>query len=130
MRIDLLAALQRHLEKLEATKPTKRKRRFDIDTFYKRGTKSCGTAACALGEACFVPELRAEGLRLTHDVGSYMVPVFKGEWVGFDAAMKLFGLSSDEAHDLFGIDSYWPRRLATPGNVAKRIAELIEDNTP
>jgi len=128
VRTDLLAALQRHLEKLEATIPRKRKRRFDMSTYYKRGTKSCGTAACALGEACFVPELRRAGLRLCRASGTFMVPEFKNA-IGYAAAMDLFDISFGDAMDLFNPDHYTALQNIKPKHVAVRIAKLIEKHS-
>jgi hypothetical protein len=53
----------------------------------------CGTAACAMGWACTIPEFRRAGLKLIDsrfDDG-YSIPVYK-EHAEFDAARKFFGL--------------------------------------
>ncbi len=64
---------------------------------------SCGTTACALGWATTIPSLRKAGLYLDQ----YGDPRLKGTRAAnytppaFDAAMKLFGISLDDAEFLF-----------------------------
>lgn len=61
---------------------------------------SCGTQACALGWACAIPEFKKAGLKYgQHDLG-YFGPKF-GDLADFDAGAAFFGLTDDQAGDLF-----------------------------
>jgi len=121
MRIGLsrLRLLAQHLDKLEATPPEKRKREFVMGVWLERF--SCGTAACALGEACFIPQLKAAGLRHSRfgSICGTAVPyiVRRGKkHSGTDAAMHLFGISHSDAHVFFmprGSDNDTPGKVAT-----------------
>jgi hypothetical protein len=62
---------------------------------------NCGTAACALGHACTVPEFYRLGLRLDDNV-----PIMPGRHSGFDSGAALFGISYGEARYLFAPSRY------------------------
>lgn len=116
-----LRILAERLEKIEATPREKRVREFDmsywIDTPYDGG--GCKTAACALGEACFIPELKALGLRACHGT-----PWFRDRY-GLIAAVLFFRIGEQHASWLFKRNSYANRTDVTPGEVAARIRQLI-----
>lgn len=78
----------------------------------------CGTSACALGTAALDPQFRREGLRLSAHLDSSgrvgaVAVTYRGR-ADFDAAEAFFGLSSRDAHELFG-----PSGLRAPQVVAK-----------
>lgn len=86
---------------------------FAMDIWYYRKdnkkiarTWDCGTSACALGHACFIPEFKKEGLRVApspSDYGDKAVfrVMFDGSY-GSEAAAKFFGIGLRGAADLFG----------------------------
>lgn len=87
----------------------------------------CGTAACAVGHACLSPWFQAEGLSLRQDWGG-VTPMF-GDFDGWEAVEKFFGLSNDDAEHLFyrwkypkyGVDTTAPE-------VADRIEQFIAEH--
>jgi len=107
----------------------------------------CGTAVCAFGHACTMPEFRAEGLSVRAHIlfsgyGGF-APAFEDK-TGFEAAELFFGLTTDEAWELFDPeryfdsyrfnsddsedddDSYVAEVMAiTPLDVAGRIRDLV-----
>ena len=101
---------------------------------YKMATRdlnACGTAACALGHATFVPELHRAGLRIVSDPASIigrMAIVKNGEIVTDDT----YGITKD----LFFLDDYWASAVAclwdpardnrTTHQVAKNIRKTVE----
>jgi hypothetical protein len=120
-----LITLARHLRTIAGEPSTKRG--FNLETWFNdinnraidfQG-KTCGTTACAFGEATFIPEFKRLGLRLRDKI----VPTFKGK-DGFDAAGKFFGISLYDAERLFDPTSY-ARLDRTPAKVADRIAALV-----
>ena len=78
----------------------------------------CGYAACAVGYACTLPELRAEGLAFTTAGGEPNEPVYNGA-TGWQAVRDFFDLTHDAAACLFDVNSY--TYGATSQDVAKRI---------
>lgn len=104
---------------------------FDMRVWYRRSGDSppegwdCGTAACALGHACFIPEFVAEGLHLEKRGGNFY-PTF-GDSAGVLAASFFFGVTWEQAYDLFNpedLDSI------TRDQVRARIQELAESYKP
>lgn len=85
------------------------------------GNNYCGTAACAVGLACVLPELREEGLRFHNNSPT---PKFE-RWLAWDAVQMFFDLSAREADLLFGTTSYHPKHRTNPIAVADRIDELL-----
>jgi hypothetical protein len=84
----------------------------------------CGSAGCAMGHACDVPEFRDLGLyRVRYDV-RFCSP--NNGWVlsNYDAAEVLFDLTTAQAGHLFNSVSYRPG--VTPGEVAGHIREFVE----
>lgn len=65
---------------------------------------SCGTSACAMGLAALSGEFRRQGLTAKIRNGDILFKM-NGRVTndGFMAAVKLFGISSQQASDLFGI---------------------------
>lgn len=88
-----------------------------------RWTKDCGTASCALGWACTIPEFRAEGLTLDR----FDTPSFDGD-CGYGAAVHFFDLHRDQALELFSPTYYgsgsWHQKIK-PCEVAARIRGLV-----
>jgi hypothetical protein len=76
---------------------------FDMETWGDGGDDDmhqCGTAACALGWATTIPEIRKAGLRFLFEEP---VLVKRGKIVdyGFGAAMQVFDIDMDQAHHIF-----------------------------
>jgi hypothetical protein len=90
---------------------------------------SCGFAACAMGLATMIPEFQAAGLRLvpceTWLRGTTMMLSY-GERTGYQAAGDFFGISTDEAMELFS-PQYYNERTGAVGEraVARRIDALL-----
>lgn len=117
-----LRILAERLEKIEATPKEKRVREFDISCWIDIPfdcSGDCKTAACALGEACFIPELKALGLRALQGT-----PRFRDRF-GIDAAVLFFRIDELTARWLFMRMSYTHSFATTAGDVAARIRELI-----
>lgn len=80
--------------------------RFDLSNWQSSARISsadqinCGTIACAAGWLSLHPQMNEAGLRVMDD--GYTVPQFGSEH-GYDALAEFFGISFDEAFNLFGI---------------------------
>lgn len=123
--IKRLSALAQRLEKIHATPPEKRKRIFDMSTWIDY--TSCGTAACAMGEACYIPLLKQAGLRTTwNSEMSMRIPVLirRGrKYYGEQAGRVLFGIDEHQSYELFMHGD-----LGTePKDVADKIRAVIEE---
>ena len=102
------------LEKLHAFLGTVKPKKFFFgswatdqnDIYRKPDLNVCGTTACALGWAASMPEFRKRGLKMHWD-GHWeeAYPVLKDKYgeehTGEDAGAEFFGLSYDEADELF-----------------------------
>lgn len=69
-----------------------------------KSLNSCDTTACALGWATMIPSLRRAGLVLkkyTFSEGGYVGLRHDTRSVSLDAAAEVFGISEEEAHQLF-----------------------------
>lgn len=141
IRVRFLSVLAQHLEKIEALPSAKRRREFDMNDWLTKRVSTvqqktvCGTAACALGEACFIPLLKHAGLKLSSPhrtpavrktFSLYRTPMIvrgkgRGHYGGA-AAMQLFGISASTADFLFMPDG---SSNDTPGKVAARIRRVI-----
>lgn len=120
--------------------------KFDISSWseeiYPAANKDCGTAACALGSACYYKPFNKAGLK----INSYhsKLPDYK-DYSDFRAGQYFFGISIHESNFLFDPNSY--RKVKTlyrhspwfdksnlnsvrgkikPKNVSERIALLIK----
>jgi len=148
MHVERLKVLQAHLFSLSRIPIAKRPRTFNMNTWFSRKRSNvnefCGTAACALGEAGFIPELRKAGLKTNRRTGN--VEYVDREVSGLplkneDAAKAFFDISPDMVGELFypwryprveisGRESDEVRsrraRKITPAAVAKRIGRMIE----
>jgi len=70
---------------------------------------TCGTAACAVGHACTLPEFKAEGFSLhTDSVCNYpaLKLTFHETLTGWNAVVKFFSLNRRAAYYLFDFISY------------------------
>lgn len=83
---------------------------------------NCGSASCAVGHACSIPEFAAEGLSLELSFFGNLIPFFDGleNWA---AVHDFFDLSEDEAQELFGSDAYQDH--VTPSEVSAAIEYFI-----
>jgi hypothetical protein len=111
-----LKILRDHLVKISKKPP--RGRKFDL-TLWRN---ACGTSACAIGEACYIPALRARGLKFN-----------RYEWrpqylclLGLSAAAEFFGLTPSESAYLFMPISYLVNDWHSPLAVAARITAMLE----
>jgi hypothetical protein len=79
---------------------------------------ACGTTGCAIGYACAIPELKAEGLDWQ------IVPQYKtySSWL---AVQKFFDIS-DEASQVLFSESKYPLHQRGPRHVAARIRTYLE----
>lgn len=79
---------------------------FKMNTWYESENPNeeewtCGTAACAFGHACFIPEFKEEGLHITvYENSNLGTPVFK-DWRDIRAAENFFRITTEEAYHLF-----------------------------
>src|SRR5687768_6130424 len=103
MNKERLTILAEHLEKLELTPKTKRKRIFKMDAgwFDKPEKDNCGTVACAGGEATTIPAFRKLGLKRAFDG----TPEFEGEQ-GHTAMQEFFEISSETSQQIFYSNNY------------------------
>lgn len=113
-----LTLLARHLENLSklAEKGQKPAREFNLRGWYY---SYCGTSACAVGEATFIPELSKLGLSL--HLGA---PMYK-DLRGWQATEAFFGLNERQAEKLFSIDYYSETDAISPAVVAARIRKAV-----
>lgn len=97
---------------------------FEAVTGARLGENFCGTSACAMGLAATIPEFKRAGLHLE---GGWCPDVcYKDSGDGFEAAEKFFGLSMDDAAELFSPSGYvWSDRK-NPLAVADKITALLE----
>ena len=101
---------------------------FNIDRWFDKN--KCRTVACAMGWACTIPSLKAEGLFLN----SLEMPQFNRSG-GFQAAEEFFGLTVGEALLLFSSQGYgdecnenWVGPTAS--EVAHKIYNHLAKNAP
>jgi hypothetical protein len=86
----------------------------------------CGYAACAMGEACGIPEFQALGLSMTptghveYRDPKKTMPVYDGS-----AIRDFFKISGAESHHLFFADEY--ERIDDPLLVAARLREFTHE---
>lgn len=82
---------------------------------------SCGTRACAVGEACCaIPEFQAQGLRLSTNVQPEYLDVY--HWSAVEA---FFEIEESVAGYLFAEDHYEEKDQTSPAEVADRIVALV-----
>lgn len=93
-------------------------RTFNLSEWY--AVDECGTAACAMGEACLIPEFQALGLSLNCNIVNCSYPVFE-QYAGFGAAATFFDILREDAEHLF-LDYV---RKDDPLVVANRIRAFI-----
>lgn len=81
---------------------------------------TCGTAACAVGHACMMPEFNEQGLNL---LAYHRTPNYAGE-SGWGAVEAFFDLGWPAAWNLFESRHY--PKPPTPTEVADRIDDFVE----
>lgn len=117
-----LKTLAAHLEQLR--KP------LNMEAWFS----DCGTAACAVGHACSLPEFQQEGLYAgcSQITRRGLVPSFDSEQ-GWDAVQLFFHLTYSQAKWLFGESAYESESdeegMIEPSAVATRISSLIEKDS-
>ncbi len=121
MFVRRLEKLADHLETV-ARQP-KPERVFDLASWLGRDPHTCGTRACAVGEACFIPEFKKAGLRLTE--GSLFMPTYKNR-DSWDAVCAFFGIKMLQAIRLFNNTSYPDEARNDSERVAYRIRNTVK----
>lgn len=91
----------------------------------------CGTTACAMGLAAISGAFKKEGLSFDIYLNTNQITTkFKGRFIGYDeAAVKLFGISMDQAHYLFSPYTYLSSKTqgaAAERHVIRRIKNVVE----
>lgn len=106
--------------------------RFDLDAWFQSFTEDeCGTAACAVGWACTIPEFNAAGFRAEMSDDGYClcpqyIPADTGPvYTSWAAVREFFGLTQPEADRLFFAGSYPLDSDPTPAEVAARIRGFV-----
>lgn len=98
---------------------------------------SCGTAACAMGWACMIPEFQKEGLQLVCPESEYPRNKFQGTPIyndgknvhsEFGACVEFFDITWKQAYYLFDPSEYDPKIQDTvrPRHVISRIDDVLE----
>lgn len=123
-------------------------RESDTDTYVGPTTtdealiRGCGTSACAVGWACALPELQAQGLTWDVERG---IPIFSGlseetlkqsedsgakaYFIAWGSVREFFEIDRKTADYLFDLDAYQNDADfidPTPANVAARIRWLVD----
>jgi hypothetical protein len=80
---------------------------------------ACGTTGCAIGHACVIPELKAEGLSW-QDNPQYM------RYSSWLAVQRFFEISDEVSQVLFS-DSKYHASERSPGHVAERIRTYLNE---
>lgn len=99
--------------------------RFDFSRWIGEGWEGdpamCGTTACAIGHACFMPEFRKLGATLNR----FGLPSLVGDPYSdaSDVGSEIFGLDREEFSSLF-VPGYGLDDDATAAQVAARIREF------
>jgi hypothetical protein len=98
---------------------------FDMSYWY------CGTAGCAVGHACMMPEFQRVGLKTikipAENISrpSVQMPKYRGV-AGWPSVREFFGLNPADSTELFSHDSYNGEvHTITPKRVAKRINGFV-----
>ena len=133
MKINRLVILARHLRTIATRVPTvegrgAKVRGFNLHSWFGtrlRGatradyaSRDCGTTACAFGEATYIPEFKALGLKRAGRGVRF------GKELDMDAAAKFFGLKYSDANRLFNPVQYATGQRG-PLDVVTKIEELI-----
>lgn len=100
---------------------------FDLAMW--KQVRSCGTTACAVGEACTLPYFANKGLTLREGIFRSQFPVLERRnmptLTRWEAVEAVFEITREQAEFLFHASSY-PER-ATPAMVAIRIKAFYAD---
>ena len=110
---------------------------FDIDHWQRdeitENGEVCKTVACACGYGCSIPSFKAAGLKLSPgkkrfywDKVSQNYMIRFGRYKSFNAIARFFGISYEEAENLFsysGYSNYYYR--VTPKIVARKIENFV-----
>lgn len=100
--------------------PRKHVRKFDLHTWC-----TCGTTACAVGEATFDPWFQRRGLKLGYKNSYGAYALLYRDYEDMLAAAVFFGTTVDEASRLF-LPGHYPYGQRGPKTVAKRIRRFVE----
>lgn len=89
----------------------------------------CGTAACAVGTAAMDRWHQSRGLHLIDNNPVYLDYETQHFSWGYEACARFYGISVDQAVELFSPDSYSPFDRRNPTAVAARIREFVRANS-
>lgn len=119
-RFDLIALIVARLAAVAKETP----QAFNMDWWMIVKDHACGTAGCAIGLACELPEINAAGLHLeplrgrTFNGGVAFQPTYTAAngyvFIGFEAVSQALGITTDTAYRLFSAGAYpcsathWP----------------------
>lgn len=133
------ARLLKLADLLETDAKNKKGMRFDLGTVGQASVPDsaafapaldCGTTACAMGLAAVSGAFkRSAGLSFTIRFGDQIRCTINGRQRDYDdAAMKIFGITRDDAYFLFSPSDYevTPRGAAGERFVAKRIRAFVK----
>lgn len=96
-------------------------REFNLCDWY--AAYECGTTACAMGEACLIPEFQTLGLHLRENISSASsYPVFENS-AGRRAAAEFFDIPLSDTEYLFFASEY--ARQNDPLVVANRLRAFV-----
>lgn len=109
MNTERLLVLADYLEKLP-------EERFNISYWQM---VACGSIACALGHACYIPAFQEAGLKLWQGVPRYKIDS------GITAGASFFGISRNKASELFLSAGYPASTKITAKTVAEKIRRLV-----
>lgn len=91
--------------------------RFDLWEW----VRSCGTVACAIGNSCELPEVRATGLTMNLDAGEPRC----GPHSNWGAVRHALGIGEYVAYELFAAGQYPSRGLTPATEVSARIRAYL-----
>lgn len=84
----------------------------------------CGTAGCAVGWACALPEFNAQGLTWDEGMPAYQHGPAGGLFSHFEAVNMFFDIDPKSSAELFMGTSY--KGVAGPLDVASRIRDFVD----
>lgn len=123
MNTERLLRLADYLEDVVAKLPAER---FDMNN-WATPTPHCGTACCAVGHACSIPEFQAAGLAMSIDEEGHGEPVIRPDdgsmFSSWQAVEAFFGITHREAACLFDAGRYFAG--VRPQEVAARIRQFV-----
>ncbi|VTU32138.1 hypothetical protein H4CHR_02950 [Variovorax sp. PBS-H4] len=97
---------------------------YGSETTDEQLVHGCGSAGCAVGWACALPEFQRQGL-VWNEHG--FPEIRNSDHGGWDAVEAFFAIDEDDAQYLFDSDKYRPGQHTDPLAVARRIRAFVAD---